>query len=169
MTGNVLVTGAGSGIGAAAAAWFAAEGWSVTGVDIRETQLQRALAGLSGTTEAVVADLADPRAPEQVVRDSWARTGPLDVIVNAAGIYPARGYLDLDVDIWDQVQAVNVRAPMLTTRVFGELCIAAGRTGSVVNISSGAALRARHGAAHYCTSKAALEMLTKSAAVELGA
>ena len=161
MTRHVLVTGAASGIGAAVAALLAADGWTVTGVDLREVPV------LDGFAPPLVADLADPDAPERVVRRAW-ESGPLDALVNAAGIYPARSFLDLDAGLWDRVQAVNVRAPMLATRAFAELAVAAGRSGSVVNIGSGAALRARPGAAHYSTSKAALEMLTKAAAVELG-
>ncbi len=183
--GHALVTGAASGIGAAVARRFATDGWSVTGVDVQRESLDRVLAQVHGgadtdaegtadrtagrTVQGIVADLADPDAPEQAVDDAWARFGPIDAVVNAAGIYPARGFLDLDVDLWDRVQAVNVRAPMLTTRAFAARATTAGRTGSVVMISSGAALRARPGAAHYCTSKAAVEMLTKAAAVELGA
>ena len=64
---------------------------------------------------------------------------------------------------WDRVQHVNVRAPVLLTVALAR----AGRPAAVVNISSGAATRARPGAAHYCTSKAALEMATKACAVEL--
>ncbi|ASW55386.1 SDR family NAD(P)-dependent oxidoreductase [Plantactinospora sp. KBS50] len=165
MSGHVLVTGAAGGIGAAVAAHFAADGWTVTGVDLRPAELRTALAGAG---DALVADLADPDASTGVVRRAWQRTGPLDALVNAAGIYPARRFLDLDAGLWDRVQAVNVRAPMLTTRAFARLAIDAGRTGTVVNIGSGAALRARPGAAHYSTSKAALEMLTMAAAVELG-
>ncbi|MEV5704937.1 SDR family oxidoreductase [Actinoallomurus sp. NPDC052274] len=166
MSPHVLVTGAASGIGAAVAASFAADGWAVTGVDLREAPLRASLSGLAATP--IVADLAEPEAPEDVVRRAWESGGPLDALVNAAGIYPARPFLDLDAELWDRVQAVNVRAPMLATRAYAELAVAAGRPGSVVNISSGAALRARPGAAHYSTSKAALEMLTKAAAVELG-
>ncbi|GLY75769.1 SDR family NAD(P)-dependent oxidoreductase [Actinoallomurus iriomotensis] len=163
---HVLVTGAASGIGAAVAAGFAADGWTVTGVDLREAPLRASLEGLAATP--IVADLAEPDAPERVVRRAWESGGPLDALVNAAGIYPARAFLDLDAALWDRVQAVNVRAPMLAVRAYAALAVAAGRPGSVVNISSGAALRARPGAAHYSTSKAALEMLTKAAAVELG-
>ena len=64
---------------------------------------------------------------------------------------------------WDRVQQVNVRAPVLLTVALAH----ADRPATVVNISSGAATRARPGAAHYCTSKAALEMATKACAVEL--
>ncbi|HEV7935624.1 MAG TPA: SDR family oxidoreductase [Actinomadura sp.] len=165
MSRHALVTGAASGIGAGVAAALAADGWTVTGVDLRETPLRATLP--TGAT-ALVADLADPAAPEQAVRRAWEAAGPIDAVVNAAGIYPARPFLDLDAQVWDQVQAVNVRAPMLAIRAFAELAIAAGRTGAAVNISSGSALRARPGAAHYSTSKAAVEMLTKAAAVELG-
>lgn len=167
MNGHVLVTGAASGIGAAVAARLSAHGWHVTAVDVHETEPRQDDAQQAPVP--VVADLADPHAPDRVVREAWRRAGRLDAVVNAAGIYPARRFLDMDAALWDRVQAVNVRAPMLTTRAFAELCVAAGQPGSVVNIGSGAALRARPGAAHYCTSKAALEMLTKSAAVELGA
>jgi NAD(P)-dependent dehydrogenase (short-subunit alcohol dehydrogenase family) len=168
MTPHVLVTGAASGIGAAVAALLAADGWTVTGVDLREAPLRASLDGLATPAMPLVADLAEPDAAERVVRRAWESVGPLDALVNAAGIYPARPFLELDARLWDQVQAVNVRAPMLAIRAFAELAVAADRPGSVVNISSGAALRARPGAAHYSTSKAALEMLTKAAAIELG-
>jgi NAD(P)-dependent dehydrogenase (short-subunit alcohol dehydrogenase family) len=85
------------------------------------------------------------------------------VLVNAAGIYPATPLADMTAAAWDRVQDVNVRAPVLLTLAVA----AAGRPTAVVNISSGAATRARPGAAHYCTSKAALEMATKACAVEL--
>lgn len=105
-------------------------------------------------------DLADAKFAEGLV----GRAGKLDVLVNAAGIYPATSLLEMTAEAWDRVQDVNVRAALLTTVAFGRQ----GGPGAVVNISSGAATRARPGAAHYATSKAALEMLTKACAVELG-
>jgi 3-oxoacyl-[acyl-carrier protein] reductase len=169
MEGHVLVTGAASGIGRATAESFAADGWRVTGVDVRVGELAAAIDVLPrGLGAAFACDLADPSSPEKAIETAWARE-PLSHLVNAAGIYPAMPFLELDDVLWDRVQAVNVRAPMLLTRSFARRAIDAGRSGSVVNISSGAALRARPGAAHYCTSKAALEMLTRAAAVELGA
>jgi 3-oxoacyl-[acyl-carrier protein] reductase len=154
MTRHVLVTGAAGGIGAGIRELFATSD-RVTGVDVR------------GDAE-IIADLADARAAAGVLDRAWQEHGPVDVVVNAAGIYPATPFLELTAEQWDRVQHVNVRAPMLITTAFGRACAASGRKGSVVNIASGAALRARPGAAHYCTSKAALEMLTKAAAVELG-
>jgi NAD(P)-dependent dehydrogenase (short-subunit alcohol dehydrogenase family) len=157
---HVLVTGAAGGIGLAAAQAFHALGDTVTGVDARADVLAEAMAPLGGRGH--VADLAAPDCAEVVDR-VVARTGPVDVLVNAAGIYPATALADMTAQAWDQVQHVNVRAPMLLTRALA----AAGRPAVVVNISSSAATRARPGAAHYCTSKAAVEMLTKACAVEL--
>lgn len=157
---TVLVTGAGGGIGAAIAARFAAAGDRLVLSDLRAAELSTVAAGLSTEVVELPGDLADAEFAERLVE----RAGPVDVLVNAAGIYPATPLLDMTAAIWDRVQDVNVRAALLTTVAFGR----AGRPGAVVNISSGAATRARPGAAHYATSKAALEMVTKACAVELG-
>jgi NAD(P)-dependent dehydrogenase (short-subunit alcohol dehydrogenase family) len=168
MERHVLVTGAASGIGAGIARAFAALGDRVTGVDVRAEALATVQGDHGSCAATMVCDLADAAAAERLVGDAWGRHGPVDVLVNAAGIYPATPFLAMTAADWDQVQHVNVRAPMLTTVCFGQRAVHAGRGGCVVNISSGAALRARPGAAHYCSSKAAVEMLTRSAAIELG-
>ena len=152
---HVLVTGAAGGIGLAVAEAFAARGDTVTGVDARSV-------GLSGITHAIVADLGDERCGD-IIEQAARSAGPVDVLVNAAGIYPATPFDAMTAAAWDRVQHVNVRAPVLLTVALA----LAGRPAAVVNISSGAATRARPGAAHYCTSKAALEMATKACAVEL--
>jgi NAD(P)-dependent dehydrogenase (short-subunit alcohol dehydrogenase family) len=157
---HVLVTGAAGGIGLSVAEAFAARGDTVTGVDARGRELDAAMARLGA--HSLVADLADPGCAE-VVERAVALAGPVDVLVNAAGIYPATPLAAMTAAAWDRVQDVNVRAPVLLTVAVGR----AGRPAAVVNISSGAATRARPGAAHYCTSKAALEMATKACAVEL--
>ncbi|MER6980381.1 SDR family NAD(P)-dependent oxidoreductase [Streptomyces carpinensis] len=171
MSGHVLITGAASGIGAAIAADLSARGWQVSATDLRADLLERLRADLharSGAAPRVRAgDLADPDFAEEVVADAWSAR-PLDALVNAAGIYPARPLLEMTADAWDRVMAVNVRAPMLTTVALARHATAEDRTAAVVNITSGAALRARPGAAHYCTSKAALTMSTKACALELG-
>jgi NAD(P)-dependent dehydrogenase (short-subunit alcohol dehydrogenase family) len=104
-----------------------------------------------------------------VVDRAWEQAGPVDVLVNAAGIWPATPLLDMTAQMWDHVLAINTRAPMLATVALARRAVATGRPASVVNLASGAAILARPGAAHYSTSKAALEMLTRSCAVELGA
>lgn len=163
---HVLVTGAAGGVGAACAAAFAAHGDHVTGVDARGEELRSSMDRLAAQhgvrTAAEVADLADPDCGALVAR-AVDGLGPVDVLVNAAGIYPATPLDAMTAAAWDRVQHVNVRAPVLLTVALA----AQRRSGAVVNISSGAATRARPGAAHYCTSKAALEMATKACAVEL--
>lgn len=164
---HVLVTGAAGGIGLACAESFAAAGDRVTGVDARADELEQAMAMLASRhgvqTHALVADLANSDCAS-VVREAIAMAGPVEVLVNAAGIYPALPLPEMTAQAWDRVQQVNVRAPvLLTVAVAGQGHLPC----SVVNISSGAATRARPGAAHYCTSKAALEMATKACAVEL--
>ncbi|WP_328535178.1 SDR family NAD(P)-dependent oxidoreductase [Streptomyces sp. NBC_00344] len=169
---HVVVTGAASGIGAAVCEIFAREGARVTAVDRRGDTLAGAARKLrerygSVVTE-IVTDLVDTEAAGALIERAAGPGRDVDVLVNAAGIYPAVPLLDMTPEIWDRVMDVNVRAAMLTTVAFARACVASGHGGAVVNISSGAAVRARPGASHYSTSKAALEMLTKSCAVELG-
>jgi NAD(P)-dependent dehydrogenase (short-subunit alcohol dehydrogenase family) len=165
---NVLVTGAASGIGAAVAERFAAGGDRLILADLRVSELAAVAGAIRARHGVEVTEIAGDLADTAFAADLVRRAGQVDVLVNAAGIYPATPLLEMTPRIWDRVQDVNVRAAMLTTVAFGRSCVADGRAGAVVNISSGAATRARPGAAHYATSKAALEMLTRSCAVELG-
>jgi 3-oxoacyl-[acyl-carrier protein] reductase len=165
---HVLITGAAGGIGAAIAARFATDGCRLTLADFRGQELGEAVAKLRAEHGVEVAGIVGELADADFASGLVGRAGRPDVLVNAAGIYPATPLLDMTARIWDRVQDVNVRAAMLTTVAFGRLCADARMPGVVVNISSGSATRARPGAAHYATSKAALEMLTKACAVELG-
>jgi len=164
---HVLVTGAAGGIGFACADAFAGIGDRVTGVDARESELKEAMGDIGQRhgvdTHMVVADLSSPECATVLGRAIEA-LGPVDVLINAAGIYPATPLAQMTAEVWDHVQHVNVRAPVLLSVA---MAAQGHRPCSVVNISSGAATRARPGAAHYCTSKAALEMATKACAVEL--
>jgi NAD(P)-dependent dehydrogenase (short-subunit alcohol dehydrogenase family) len=165
---TVLVTGAGGGIGAAIAERFAAAGDRLALADLRKAELSTVAGRLRGRHGADVVEMPGDLADEAYAEGLVARADGVDVLVNAAGIYPATPLLEMTASIWDRVQDVNVRAALLTTVAFGRAHVTAGTTGAVVNISSGAATRARPGAAHYATSKAALEMVTKACAVELG-
>lgn len=169
---HVVVTGAASGIGAAICRRFASDGSRITAVDRRGEVLWRTCRAIESERAVavvpLVGDLANASFAESVIGEAWRQGGPVDVAVLAAGIYPALSFLEMTVDAWDHVQAVNVRSAMQITRSLAARAIADGRTAAVVHISSGAALRARPGAAHYSASKAALEMLVRSAAIELG-
>jgi len=163
---HILVTGAASGIGRAVAEVFHQDGAVLSLVDIDPDGL-RAVAERLGA-HACVADLTGPAAPEEAVAHCWETTGPVDVLVNAAGLYPSLDMLELRAPDWDRVFALNTRAPALATAELARRAVAAGRPASVVNISSGAALRSRPGGGPYAASKAALELATRAAALELG-
>ncbi|MEV8315112.1 glucose 1-dehydrogenase [Streptomyces sp. NPDC059900] len=167
MTPHVLVTGAAGGIGGAIAAEFAARGARLTLAD-RDPEVLEQTAAQLGDASTFAADLTDPDAPAALVEQAWTGHGPIDVLVNAAGVYPSLDMADVDARSWDRLFAVNLRAPVLATAAFARLARAAGRPGAVVNISSGSALRARPGGGPYASSKAALEMATRAAALELG-
>ena len=167
---GVVVTGAAGVFGRWIAAAFAREGAKLCLSDRRGGDLgplAREL-GLDGgrallqatelTDEGSVLDLAAR------VRDAW---GAPDVVINNAGLYsPKGGLLEYSVADWDRMFDVNLRAPFLVSREMAKLMIDRGVSGSMVNIGSGAARQMRAGSVHYCTSKTALERLSKGLALE---
>jgi len=110
------------------------------------------------TDEASVVDCA------RMVEKAW---GAADIVINNAGIYPRGLLLDLSAADWDRVMDVNVRAVFLMIREFARLMIAKKVKGNFATISSGAARGMRNGSVPYCTSKTAVERLTKGFALEL--
>lgn len=164
-----LVTGAGGGIGGACAGGLVAAGLRVAVVDSR-LSAARTMAekiGDTATAQAYELDVRDAAAVGQIFRQVAAELGRVDVLVNAAGIYPSDPLLEMSEEAWDRVLDTNLKGPHLCVQAFARPLVAAGKAGVVVNISSGAAKRARRGAAHYCTSKAGLSMLTAAQALEL--
>ncbi|MET7999390.1 SDR family NAD(P)-dependent oxidoreductase [Nonomuraea glycinis] len=168
----VMVTGGAQGIGHGIAEAFHAAGATVVIADLDATRAAEAAAGImarhpTARSEAVRLDVRDPASVTAAFERVTDRYGGLDVLANCAGIYPNTPLLDLPLAEWDEVYAVNVRGVMLTSQAFARA--AGGWAGGrrIVNVSSGAARSARVGAAHYCSSKAAVEMLTKVLALEL--
>jgi NAD(P)-dependent dehydrogenase (short-subunit alcohol dehydrogenase family) len=166
-----IVTGAASGIGLATARGLAREGADVAVVDVDPVGAERAaaeLAEMGVESLACIADLADTGAPKTVIGDVVSRLGRLDILVNAAGTSSGAGLLDTTPEVWDRVQAVNLRAPFLLMQAAGAIMVSQGDGGRIVNVSSGSAFRALPATPAYGTSKAGLLALTRMGAGELG-
>ncbi|MEU3168208.1 SDR family NAD(P)-dependent oxidoreductase [Streptosporangium sp. NPDC006930] len=169
----VLVTGGARGIGRGIADAFHDAGATVVVADLDETRTEQVAAELAATSgaspapvSAVRLDVRDPGSVTAAFEHATTRHGGVDVLVNCAGVYPNTSALDMTAAEWDEVFAVNVRGVMLTSQAFARTSGALGGGRRIVNVSSGAARSARVGAAHYCSSKAAVEMLTRVLALE---
>jgi meso-butanediol dehydrogenase/(S,S)-butanediol dehydrogenase/diacetyl reductase len=165
-----LVTGAGSGIGAAVAQRLAEEGHTVALLGRREDRLAavaRAINDAGGTARGVVSDVTSESDVERAVSECVGSFGGLDVLVNNAGIGSGAALIgDLHTRDWDTVLETNLKGAFLMTRA--AIPHLSERRGAVVNVSSINALVAGPGWAAYCSAKAALLMLTRCTAVDYG-
>lgn len=162
---RVIVTGGARGIGGAIAARFADEGAQVAVLD-RLVDAGTAHAAAIGASFHEV-DLADPDAASDAAARAIAALGGVDVLVNVAGIFELRPLLEIGVDAWDRMFAVNARAMLVTMQAVAPPMIAQ-RRGSIVNLASMAAKQGGAMEAHYAASKAAVVALTRAAAAEWG-
>ncbi|GAB3476181.1 SDR family NAD(P)-dependent oxidoreductase [Amycolatopsis cihanbeyliensis] len=160
----VIVTGAGSGIGAATAGAFATAGARVLGVGRRAEALTE-LADRHPGVVPFVADIRDEGAAAAVVEAAHSRWGKLDVLVNNAGVLATMPLAEVTAARVSDLLATNVTAPSLLAKAALPHLEAAG--GAIVNVSSTLGHRPAAGVAHYAASKAALEQLTRSWALEL--
>lgn len=162
---KAFVTGAAGGLGFAIAKLFVDEDAAVAVADIRGAD--DASAALKRGSFAVTVDVRDRESVEAAISEAWDALQGIDVLVNCAGVYPSHLLVDMDDNAWDTVLDTNLKGPFMTSQSIVKRWIANGTHGHIVNITSGAALRARPGAAHYSASKAALEMLTRAFALEM--
>ena len=170
MNGRVaVVTGAAGGLGRACAERLATDGLAVALVDNDRQALAAAtvaLADRGADAEAIEADLRSRAGCAAAIGSAVQRFGRVDVVVNAAGIYPRRPVLDISAADWQAVFEVNV----LGTYFMMIEAIADMRTrgiGHIVNISSVDAFTAHPSNAHYAATKAAVVSLTRSLALEV--
>jgi NAD(P)-dependent dehydrogenase (short-subunit alcohol dehydrogenase family) len=163
-----LVTGAGRGIGLAAARRFLAEGWRVALLDIDAALLDAAMAAIARpeATLAITADVADAASAPSAMAAVRDRFGRLDALVNNAGTAVFKPILETTAEEWNRVLAVNLTGPFLMTQAAAPMMAETGG-GAVVNITSISGLRASTLRVAYGTSKAGLAHLTKQQAVEL--
>jgi len=163
-----LVTGAGSGIGAATARRLVAEGASVAIADIRgeaAADLAAALAGSGVRTLALPVDVADEAAVAAAVATTVSEFGGLDIVVANAGIALAGTTDSLSLDEWERVIRINLTGTFLTAKhALPHLC-ASGR-GSIVTVGSVASLVAAGRVSSYDASKGGVLQFTRAVAVE---
>jgi meso-butanediol dehydrogenase/(S,S)-butanediol dehydrogenase/diacetyl reductase len=164
-----LVTGGGTGVGAATARLLAERGMRLAVVGRRLaplTEVVDAVAAAGGTARAIRADLGERGAPEAVVGQVLGAWGRLDALVNNAAVIQVKPIDHFSVDDFDHHVAVNVRAPYFLVQAARE-ALAGG--GAVVNVSSSSGTMSRPHQSVYGMTKAALEYLTRSLAGELAA
>ncbi|MGM1061689.1 glucose 1-dehydrogenase [Saccharothrix sp. Mg75] len=165
---SVIVTGAGSGIGRAAAVRFAAEGARVVVADLdgaRAGAVVEEITSTGGTAVAVVGDLAEQDVVDRVVATAVEEFGGVDVLVNNAGVMDSMtAAADVTDAEWERVVRVNLTAPFLLSRAVVPHMLARGK-GAIVNTASEAALRGSAAGTAYTASKHGVVGLTKSLAV----
>jgi NAD(P)-dependent dehydrogenase (short-subunit alcohol dehydrogenase family) len=161
---SVVVTGAGTGIGRATARAFAGGGARVVAVGRRIGPLRETCEGHPGIT-ALAADITGDGGPERIVDAVMARHGRLDALVNNAGIVRGGALGSVTGETTGSQIATNLVAPILLTQAALPALEVSG--GTVVNVSTSVGQRAWPGNSVYAATKAALESLTRSWAVEL--
>ena len=168
---TALVTGAAGGIGLACAEAFAAEGCDLALIDIDDKRLAAAardLAKRSGrTVHAVPCDVSDAALAQKAVIRSAALLSRIDILVNNAGILAAGDILDCELEDFDRVMAVNLRAPFVIGQTVARHMVDAKIKGSIINMSSVNAVLAIPNQLAYVTSKGGVSQLTKAMALAL--
>jgi 3-oxoacyl-[acyl-carrier protein] reductase len=166
-----LITGAGSGMGRAAAILFATEGAKVAAVDISEAQVRQTadeIANNGGKAIAIRADVSRSPDVSQMVDETVAKFGGLNIVYNNAGIEGESSFLsNMTEEQFDRVIAINLRGVFLGMKYSLPHLIKAGG-GSIINQASIAGMVAVRGGAGYCASKAGVIALTRVAALEYG-
>ena len=162
-----LVTGAGSGFGEGIARTFAREGARVALVDINEPAVRKVAAEIGSAAIALRADVSNRAQVNGAIDAALAAFGRLDILVNNAGIAHKRAPLtDVTEVEFDRVFAVNVKSIFLTTQAAVPVFRRQGG-GVILNIGSTAGIRPRPGLTWYNASKGAVNVASKSLAVEL--
>ena len=168
-----IVTGAAQGIGAACALALARAGAAVVVADLDGAAAMETAAHIAATKSAQVTampcDVADAAQCRALVEQTVARFGRVDILVNCAAVVVMNPALDLTIADWERIFAVGVYGAFAASQAFASAVIAGGQGGAIANISSITAQHSAHGRTAYAASKAALDSMTRSLALEWAA
>lgn len=166
-----LITGASRGIGKGIAEVFAEEGADVAVNYIASAQAAEDVAATirckGRRAMTVKADVANRQEVEAMVDQVWAELGPIDVLVNNAGIETIVPFLDLTDEQWTRLNDVNLRGDWLCSQVYCRRAVAEKRKGNIVMIGSVQAGKVLPGRTHYAPTKLGLEALTRNMSAEM--
>ena len=168
---KALITGASRGIGKGIAEVFADEGADVAVNYIASANgaedVVNYVRGKGRRAIAVQADVAKRADVEPMIERVWKELGPIDVLVNNAGIETIVPFLELTDDQWTRLVDVNLRAAWLCSQVYCRRALAEQRKGAIVNIGSIQAAKVLPGRTHYAPTKLGLEALTRNMSAEV--
>jgi meso-butanediol dehydrogenase/(S,S)-butanediol dehydrogenase/diacetyl reductase len=163
-----LITGGGTGIGAAIAKRFVADGAKVCITGRRKHMLERVVLSLSpGSAIAIAGDVTNLEDAKRMVRQALDFGGKLDILVNNAGIDTAGSIVEIDPGLWKEIIDINLTGPFFMMKSAIPHFLKSGG-GSIINIASLAGIRCLPAMPAYCSSKAGLIMLTQQAALDYG-
>jgi len=162
-----LVTGGGSGIGAAIASALAAKGSRVAVVDLNADAASEQAANIGGESRGFHCDVSDPASVTATVDAVADAFGRIDILVNSAGIVMLAPAEELSVEAWDKTIDINLRGTFLVCQAVGRHMLAAGG-GAIVNMASQAATVALDQHVAYCASKFGVVGVSKVLAAEWG-
>jgi 3-oxoacyl-[acyl-carrier protein] reductase len=168
---TALITGAGSGIGAATARLLAQYGAAVAVTDINPAGAEKVAKELidgGGAARAFAFDVGDPAAVQTTLEAVEASLGLVDILVNNAATGSAATFLDYTADEWRRQMDVNLMGPFLCSQAVVRRLLAEDRGGAIVNVASAAGLTGVPPYVAYVAAKHGLVGLTKVLAMELG-
>jgi NAD(P)-dependent dehydrogenase (short-subunit alcohol dehydrogenase family) len=172
----VLVTGGAQGLGAATAVALARRGCRIAVADIDEAKSlctaescdrQGPVTSASSRALSIAVDLATADGPLRMIEETLRRFERLDVLINCAACAPVESFLEMTARIWESALLINVRAVALSMSAAARVMVAQ-RSGHIVNVTSTAARMAMPAFAAYAATKAAVDVLTRAGAADLG-